>query len=145
MITRDRFNIARDVSLGHYTHEKSPLGSIAALATIDYIETEKLLEKVSANGEWMSIELSRLKDRFPLIGDVRGIGLLWGIELVKDRTTKERAIKEAEMVMYDCLRNGLNFKVSHGNVIQLSPALTISHEELSLAISILENALEKIS
>lgn len=137
MIARDSYNVAHDISLGHYTHEKSPLGSVAALATINYIEKENLLQKVGEDEIWMRNELNILKDQFPLIGDIRGLGLLWGIELVKDRETKKKAKKKAEQIMYDCMAHGLSFKVSQGNVIQLSPALTISRNELRKAISIL--------
>ena len=142
MITRDRFNIASDVSLGHYTHEKNPLGSVAAMATISFIEKENLLQKVVADGQWMGKELNQLKDRFPVIGDIRGLGLLWGIELVKNRDTKEKANTLAEKIMYACMHHGLSFKVSQGNVLQLSPALTISRDELKRAVSILSYIIE---
>ena len=145
MIARDSYNVAGDVSLGHYTHEKSPLGSVAALAAINYIERENLLQKVVDDGIWMKEELYKLKEQFPIIGDVRGIGLLWGIELVRNSGTREKATTEAEKVMYDCMRHGMSFKVSQGNVLQLSPALTISREDLQLAVSILATALAKYS
>ncbi len=144
MVTRDSYNIASDVSLGHYTHEKSPLGSVAALATIDFIEKENILQKVADDESWMKTQLVRLKKQFPLIGDVRGLGLLWGIELVKDRQTKEKASREAEKIMYDCMRQGLSFKVSQRNVLQLSPALTISREDLKKSIDILSDVLKNI-
>ena len=140
MVARDSYNVAQDISLGHYTHEKSPVGSVAALATINYIEKENLLEKVVADGLWMKNELNLLKEQFPIIGDIRGLGLLWGIELVKDRETREKANKAAEQIMYDCMAHGLSFKVSQGNVLQLSPALTISRDDLQKAISILSHA-----
>jgi 4-aminobutyrate aminotransferase len=60
------------------------------------------------------------------------------VEPVKDKKTKEKAIEEA---MYECLKNGLSFKVSAGNVLQLSPALTISRKELELALNILDEIL----
>lgn len=145
MIARDSYNVAADVSLGHYTHEKSPLGSVAALATINYIENESLIQKVVSDGLWMQMELNKLKERFRIIGDVRGIGLLWGIELVKDRDTKDKATEEADKIMYDCMRLGLSFKVSNGNVLQLSPALTISRVDLQTAISVLFAVFEKHS
>lgn len=145
MIARDAYNVAADVSLGHYTHEKSPLGSVAALATINYIENENLMQKVVEDGIWMKNELNRLKEQFPIIGDVRGIGLLWGLELVKNRETKEKAKKKAEKIMYGCMQHGLSFKVSQGNVIQLSPPLTISRDELQTAVSILSDVFEKHS
>ena len=144
MIARDRFNVASDVSLGHYTHEKNPLGSVAATATISYLEDHNLLQKVTSDGVWMHSQLNGLKERFQLIGDIRGIGLLWGIELVRNRTTKEKANREAEKIMYHCMREGLSFKVSQGNVLQLSPALTISREELASALVILTSAFESL-
>lgn len=140
-ITRDEYNVFGAVSLGHYTHEKSPIGAIAGLTTIQFIEENNLLAKVHEDAIYMQSELNRFQEKFSLIGDVRGIGLLWGIELVKDRITKEKAIVEAEKVMYACLKGGLSFKVSGGNVLQLSPALTISRVELMDALQILEESL----
>jgi 4-aminobutyrate aminotransferase len=141
MVTRDRFNIAQDISLGHYTHEKNPLGSAAALATIEFIESRSILEKVLENEDFMHKELNILKDKYSVIGDIRGVGLLWGIELVKNRETKEKAIKLSEQIMYASIKRGLSFKVAQGNVIQLSPPLTISMLELKFAISIIDEVL----
>lgn len=144
MITRGVYNIASDISLGHYTHEKSPLGCAAALASIEVIEENNLLEKVKDDGQFMQQHLNALKDKYPLIGDVRGIGLLWGIELVKNRQTKERAVTEAQAILYHCLAHGLSFKVSQGNVIQLSPPLIITREELKNALKVLDEAIASV-
>jgi 4-aminobutyrate aminotransferase len=144
IITRDEYNVFGSISLGHYTHEKSPIGAIAGLTTIDFIEENNLLEKVQADAVYMQSVLMQFEEKFSLIGAVRGIGLLWGIELVKDRITKEKAIEEAEKVMYACLKRGLNFKVSAGNVLQLSPALTISRTELTEALQILEESITMV-
>ncbi|MFT5244702.1 MAG: 4-aminobutyrate aminotransferase [Psychroserpens sp.] len=144
IVTRDEYNVFGSISLGHYTHEKSPIGAIAGLSTIQFIEENKLLIKVQEDAIYMLSELTRFQEKFSLIGDVRGIGLLWGIELVKDRSTKEKAFAEAEKVMYSCLKHGLSFKVSAGNVLQLSPALTISRAELTEALQILEESLLKV-
>ena len=141
IVTKDEYNIAGDVSLGHYTHEKSPLGSVAALAMIEFIENEHLLAKVKTDELFLREQFTQMKEKFDIIGDVRGIGLLWGIELVKNRTTKEKALNEAEQVMYYCLENGLSFKVSQGNVLQLCPPLIITREQLIEALSILEKAI----
>jgi len=145
IVARESYNVAGSISLGHFTHEKSPLGSVAGLAMLEFIEQNNILEKVQDDAMFMQEETRKLADKFPLIGDIRGIGLLWGIELVKDRETKEKAVKEAEIVMYECLKNGMSFKVSQGNVLQLSPPLTITREELETALRILENALEVVS
>ena len=144
MVTRDAYNIASDVSLGHYTFEKNPLGSVAALAMLDFIKEEHLLEKVVSDEAFLRERFHALRERCPFIGDVRGIGLLWGLELVRDRDTREKAVSEAERVMYTCLEAGLSFKVSQGNVLQLSPPLVISKGELEKALAILEDALTSI-
>jgi 4-aminobutyrate aminotransferase len=141
MITREEYNIAAEVSLGHFTHEKSPLGSVAALAMLDFLEQEQLLEKVQRESSWVRGELSSLMERHALIGDVRGIGFLWGIELVRDRFSKEKATAEAEQVLYACLREGMSFKLSQGNVLQLSPPLIITREQWREAIAIIDRAL----
>ncbi|NNG08849.1 MAG: aspartate aminotransferase family protein [Arenibacter sp.] len=145
MITRDEYNRFADISLGHYTHEKSPIGAVAGLGTIAFIEKEGLLQKVKTDEAFLKKALDAMQLKYPLIGEVRGMGLLWGVELVKDRKTKEKAIEEAEKVMYECLKRGLSFKVSAGNVLQLSPALTISRKELNKALNILDESLATIS
>lgn len=144
MLTKDKYNSATQVSLGHYTHEKSPIGCAAALATIRVIEQQQLLQKVRRDAVYMAERLEAMKARLPIIGDFRGIGLLWGIELVEDRETKVRAYDAAEQVMYRCLERGLSFKVSQGNVLQLSPPLIIAREELALAMDWLEDAIESV-
>jgi len=142
MVTRDAFNIAADVSLGHFTHEKSPLGSVAALAMIDYIQQQELLDKVQAEEAWVRAELLKLKARHALISEIRGIGFLWAVEL-REPSTGAKAVAEAERVLYGCLREGLSFKVSQGNVLQLSPPLTITREEWGVAIGIIDRVLAR--
>ncbi|GAA5645019.1 aspartate aminotransferase family protein [Vibrio proteolyticus] len=145
MITKEKYNVAERISMGHYTHEKSPLGCAAALATIETIEQEGLLAHTRQLGRVMQERLHQLKARYPLIGDVRGIGLLWGVELVTDHRSKTRACDEAEAMLYECLNRGLSFKVSQGNVIQLSPPLIITRAQLDQALDIFEQALAQIS
>ncbi|CAH0530919.1 Isoleucine 2-epimerase [Allocatenococcus thiocycli] len=145
MVTKDKYNTAEQISMGHYTHEKSPIGCAAALATMEVIEQENLLDKAKADGQFMREKLLEMKAKYPVIGDVRGIGMLWGVELVTDHETKQRAFDEAEAVLYQCLNNGVSFKVSQGNVIQLSPPLVITREQLTQAIAILEEAIAKVS
>ena len=144
MITKDAYNIASDISLGHYTHEKSPLGAAAGLAMLDYMEANNLLAETVIKEAFLKIELNKLKEQHNIIGDIRGIGLLWGIELVKDHITKEKASDAAEKILYYCLNNGLSFKVSQGNVLQLCPPLTISLIELSAAIKVLSTAFNNL-
>ncbi|EIT7140086.1 aspartate aminotransferase family protein [Vibrio parahaemolyticus] len=144
MVTKDRYNTAEQISMGHYTHEKSPIGCAAALATMEAIEQDGLLDKVKADSQFMREKLLEMKAKYPVIGDVRGIGMLWGIELVTDHESKARAYDEAEAVLYQCLNNGVSFKVSQGNVIQLSPPLIITREQLTEALAIFEEAIAKV-
>lgn len=144
MITKDKYNTAEQISMGHYTHEKSPIGCAAALATMEAIEQDGLLDKAKADSQFMREKLLEMKAKYPVIGDVRGIGMLWGIELVTDHESKARAYDEAEAVLYQCLNNGVSFKVSQGNVIQLSPPLIITREQLTEALAIFEEAIAKV-
>jgi 4-aminobutyrate aminotransferase len=145
MIAQERFNRFGDVSLGHFTHEKNPLASVAALAMIEFIETNDLLSQTQKKGEWVNKRLNAMKKKYPIIGDIRGLGLLWGVELVTDRVTKTKAIQQANIVLYECLGNGLSFKISQGNTIQLAPPLVITEKELADAMDILENAISRVS
>ncbi|EGQ7983912.1 aspartate aminotransferase family protein [Vibrio vulnificus] len=144
MVTKDKYNTAEQISMGHYTHEKSPIGCAAALATMEAIEQEGLLDKAKSDSQFMREKLLEMKAKYPVIGDVRGIGMLWGIELVTDHESKARAYDEAEAVLYQCLNNGVSFKVSQGNVIQLSPPLIITREQLTEALAIVEEAIAKV-
>ncbi|TPA11527.1 aspartate aminotransferase family protein [Vibrio parahaemolyticus] len=144
MVTKDKYNTAEQISMGHYTHEKSPIGCAAALATMEAIEQDGLLDKAKADSQFMREKLLEMKAKYSVIGDVRGIGMLWGIELVTDHESKARAYDEAEAVLYQCLNNGVSFKVSQGNVIQLSPPLIITREQLTEALAIFEEAIANV-
>ncbi len=123
LIARRDLDIAADRALGHYTHEKSSVGCAAALATLEVIEDEDLLERSRELGAHALERMRDIKRRHPLVADVRGIGLLLGIELARDGVPARR---EAEQVMYHCLAHGLSFKVGQGNVLTLSPPLVIA-------------------
>jgi 4-aminobutyrate aminotransferase len=85
-----------------------------------------------------------MKERHPLIGNIAGVGLHLGIDLVKNRKTKERALDEAETVMYKCMEKGLAFKTIEGNIITWRPALVITQKEMDRAIEILDQALDEV-
>lgn len=140
IVTKDEYNIAAEISLGHFTHEKSPLGCAAGLAMLELIEQEQLLQKVQEDELFVRSELEQLKNRFPFIHEIRGIGLLWAVELLNRESADEDASGIAENVLYKCLENGLSFKISQGNVLQLAPPLTVSRNELKEAFHILKDA-----
>jgi 4-aminobutyrate aminotransferase len=138
LIARRDLDVAADRALGHYTHEKSSVGSAVALATLEVIEREGLCERAVALGTHALDHLRALKARHSLVTDVRGIGLLLAIELARNGVP---ARHEAEQVMYECLARGLSFKVGQGNVLTLSPPLVIAPEDLDAALGILDAAL----
>ncbi len=144
LIAREGLDVAGDRALGHYTHEKSPVGCAAALATIEYIEKHHLAEHASELGHYALTRMNEMKERHSLIGDVRGLGLFLGIELVKDRETRERATDEAEAVMYAALSKGLSFKLTMGNIITLTPALIITKDEIDKALDIIEECIAEV-
>jgi 4-aminobutyrate aminotransferase len=141
MIARTDLDVAPQKGIGHYTHEKNPVAAAAGLATIEIIESQNLSQRAVDMGDYALRRLKGMQNDHPLIGDVRGVGLVLGIDLVKDRDSKERAISEADRLMYECLHNGLSFKTSQGSFIPLSPPLTITRPELDQALDILESAL----
>ena len=131
LVARAGLDIAGERALGHYTHEKSPVGCAAALAALDVVEAEDLLARATRLGERALARLREMKH--PAVADVRGIGLLLGIEL------NDAAL--AEEVMYRCLSQGLSFKVGQGRVLVLAPPLIIREEELDRALDIVEAAI----
>jgi 4-aminobutyrate aminotransferase len=144
LLAREGLNVAADKALGHYTHEKNPVACAAGLATLQVIEEENLVERARQLGEYTLRKLAEMAARHSLIGEVRGLGLLLGIELLRDLATLEPATDEAEKVMYAALQRGLNFKITMGNILTLTPALTITQAEIDQGLAILETALSVV-
>jgi 4-aminobutyrate aminotransferase len=144
IVTHEKYNTLPHRSIGHYTHEKNALCAAAALAEIEVVETQKLAGHAAELGAYSLQRLNAMKARHPLIGHVAGLGLHIGIDLVKDRATKERAVDEAEIVMFKCLERGLSFKTIDGNILTLRPALVITREEMDRALDILEQAIGEV-
>ena len=144
LLARDGLNVAAQKALGHYTHEKNPVACAAGLATLQVIEDEHLVERAASLGRSALAQLEGLRARHPSIGEVRGLGLLLGVELLRNPATLEPATDEAERVMYAALRRGLNFKVTQGNLLTLTPALTLTDDELENAVAILDAALTEV-
>ncbi len=141
VIARRDLDVAGGYAIGHYTHEKNPVTTRAALTTIAIIREEGLTERAAEFGAHAMDRLRSFSERCPSIGDVRGRGLLFGVELVKDRAdfTPDNAL--AERVYYRCLEGGLSFKISQGNILTLSPPMVIARAELDRALDIVEQAI----
>ena len=135
IIAKDSLNIAQMRALGHYTHEKSPVGAAAALAMFDVIESEKLIDRSASLGRKTKMELEALFSDLSIVKEIRGLGLALAIEITRSDIS--------EFILYECLSNGLSFKVSNGNVLTLTPPLTITDQEMNKAICIIKAALQK--
>ncbi len=140
MVARTRLDLAPEAALGHYTHEKNPVACAAALATLEVIEDEGLLERSASLGRHALSRLRGMAERHDAIAEVRGRGLLLGVEL-HDPSDQSPANDLADRVMYDALARGLSFKVTMGNVLSLAPPLTIAQDELDRALDIIEQCL----
>ena len=134
-------DVAGNYALGHYTHEKNPVTAKAALTTIEIIEQHNLVENAAVLGEYMLDQLNLMKEKHTSIGDVRGLGLLIGVELVLNRKKKNTAEDLAEDVLYRCLGKGLSFKITMGNVLTLSPPLIITRKQIDLSLQIIDQCI----
>ena len=145
LVAREDLDVAPERALGHYTHEKNPVACAAALATIEVIEEENLLENARDLGAHALGRMQAMKQKHAIIGDVRGLGLLMGMELVTDGKNKQRATDLAEEVMYKALARGLSFKLSMGNILTLTPPLTLTGAEMDQAMDILDTCLTEVA
>jgi 4-aminobutyrate aminotransferase len=122
----------------------NPVSCAAALAVLDVIEQEKLLENARIQGDYIMKRLKEMMENHPMMGDVRGKGLMVGIELVKDKYTKEYAKKETEEVMMKCFKKGVALVNCGINVIRLMPPLTITRDLVDASLEIFEESLSEI-
>jgi len=118
----------------------NPVSCEAALATINLL-TEGLMQNAAKIGEYMITELIKMKNDHEIIGDIRGLGLMLGVELVKNRTTKERASEERNKIVQKCFEKGLLILGCGANSIRFCPPLTITKEEADKALEIFEGCL----
>ena len=121
----------------------NPVSCAASLATIKLV-TDSLMKNASEVGAFMIDRVRELQQKHQLIGDVRGKGLMIGIELVRDRVTKERATTERDKVVDACFSRGLLVLGAGKNAIRLSPPLVLSRDQAAMAVSILDEALSTV-
>ncbi len=124
----------------------NPVTSVAARTTIEVVEEEKLLDNAHHVGAHFRNKLVALQEKYPLIGDVRGMGLMQALELVKDRQSKEPAPQELAQLMERCRANGLLIGKGGlwGNVVRLSPPLNVSKADVDEAVSILDKSFAQL-
>lgn len=144
VVARADLDVAGEFAIGHYTHEKNPVTARAGLATLQVIEEDGLVDRVARLG---TAAMDRLRDSLgtlPHVGDIRGRGLMFGVEIVTDRDSRDPDPGRAERIFYACLAEGLSFKISAGNVLTLSPPMVIAQADLDHALTIVETAIRDI-
>jgi 4-aminobutyrate aminotransferase len=118
----------------------NPISCAAALETIALLE-EKLIENAAVVGSYLLARLHDLAQRHALVGDVRGKGLMIGIDLVRDRQTKQPAVSERDAVVNACFQQGLLVLGCGPSTIRLSPPLIVTREDADTAVDILDRVL----
>ena len=139
-----------DKGFMHVTsHVSDPLPAAVGLAVINVIEEEDLVENAQQRGEYLMAGLRELQNRHEQIGDVRGKGLLVGIELVEDRFTKKPADALGVAVGEECLRRGLSMNIVRStggmlNCFRMAPPLSITGSEIDIALGIIDESLTTV-
>jgi len=133
--------------LFYTTHVSDPLPAAVGLKVLEVVERDGLVARANLMGERLRNGLLRLQERFECIGDVRGRGLLLGMEVVKDRATKEPADGLGAKITRECMNLGLSMNIVQlpgmGGVFRIAPPLTVSEAEIDLGLSLLEQAIER--
>lgn len=127
------------------SHVSDPLPAHAALAVLDVLAEEGLNDRALVMGDYLAAGLRELQDRHEIIGDVRGFGLLQGVELVKDRETRAPDAETGRAITARCMELGLSMNIvsvgSMSAIWRIAPPLTVTHDEIDRALAILDQAI----
>ena len=137
---------AHEKGFTYYTsHVADPLPALVGLAVLETIQTERLTERAREMGAYLRAQLDELQQRHEAVGDVRGLGLLLGVELVTDRHSKTPNHRLGALTTNRCFELGLSMNIrrrpERGAVWRIAPPLTVSRDEIDRAIAILDQAL----
>ncbi|MGW6546764.1 aspartate aminotransferase family protein [Streptomyces massasporeus] len=125
------------------TYASNPLGIAAARATLEVVERDRLIDRVRVLGEIMEDRLRTLESRFDRLGQVRGLGLLWGLEFVTDPVGRAPAPEAARAVYTTALDLGLRTSLG-GHILRLAPPFTLDEAQLEEGLRLLEKAVERV-
>jgi 2,2-dialkylglycine decarboxylase (pyruvate) len=149
VITTDKIEeVVHERGYNFYTsHVSDPLLAQVGLAVLNTLEQEDLLARSKIIGEYLRRRLMELQQRYEAIGDIRGVGMLYGVELVKDRETRQPHHELGEVTTKKCYEYGLSMNIKRrkerGSVWRIAPPLTITEDEVDRGIEILDRSLRE--
>ena len=143
MVVSDRFKDKVEKISASTSYGGNPMACAAAVASIEVILEENLVERSAQLGAFLLRRMEAMKARHPLIGDVRGKGCLLGIELVRDRQTKEPADEEGALVYQKAFAKGVAW-IPAGNVLRMSPPLIMEEEVAAKAMDLIEESIAEV-
>jgi len=130
------------------THVSDPLAAAVALTVLTVVERDNLVERADRLGRKLAQRLAGMRERYEQVGDIRGRGLLQGVELVSDKASKAPAEALGAMVTAACLERGLHMNIVQlpgmGGIFRIAPPLTIAEPELDAGLDILDDALAAV-
>jgi 4-aminobutyrate aminotransferase / (S)-3-amino-2-methylpropionate transaminase / 5-aminovalerate transaminase len=127
------------------TYSGSPLACVASLKVIEKIQKDNLTQKANELGSYIIQRLSKMKEKYLVIGDVRGLGAMIGLEFVIDRKTKRPNVEIVKKIIENCFKHGVIFINAglYGNVIRFLPPLVMTHQQAEYGINVLEQAIKE--
>lgn len=143
LVVKEEYADALDKISGSSSYGGNPMACAAALASLEVIEEENILENVRVVGAKMMERMEKMKAAHPIIGDVKGKGFLLGIELVKDKTSKEPFEEAGKLVYQKAFRKGLAW-IPAGHILRMSPPLIMDEKYAMLGLDIIEESIAEV-
>lgn len=143
MVVKEEYAEALDKISASSSYGGNPMACAAALASIEVIEEEDLLENSTRVGQFIIDRMNKMKDAHPIIGDVKGKGMLLGLELVKDKATKEPFNEAGKLVYQKAFRKGLAW-IPAGHILRMSPPIIMDEHYASMGLDMIEEAIAEV-
>ena len=143
MVVKEEYAEALDKISASSSYGGNPMACAAALASIEVIEEENLLENVQRVGEFFMKRMTQMMANHPIVGDVKGKGFLLGIELVKDKSTKEPFDEAGKLVYQKAFRKGLAW-IPAGHILRMSPPLIMDEKYAAMGLDMIEESIAEV-
>jgi 4-aminobutyrate aminotransferase/4-aminobutyrate aminotransferase/(S)-3-amino-2-methylpropionate transaminase len=143
IVVKDEYAEAMDKISASSSYGGNPMACAAALASIEVIEEEDLLENVRTVGAFFMKRMKKMQETHPIVGDVKGKGFLLGIELVKDKATKEPFDQAGKLVYQKAFKKGLAW-IPAGHILRMSPPLIMDEKYAAMGLDIIEESIAEV-